>query len=170
MQKLVVAAVIEKNTVEQLFETVAPLYDPSFMLAVLPKEFADLSESELNARIAEFLKFIYLRSLWVGDQTGFVPVKKAIDEIWHAFIVQTREYIKFCAALPGKVFLHHTTAHLEDIGEQQDKKVLVKEMLAWIPRYREHFGPFTETTAPYWMMPGFLQEALNLSLNDINQL
>ena len=159
-----------QEKLRQLFEIIAPSYEPDFMLAVLPKEFPHLDSHQLQIRTEEFLKFIYLRSLWVGDNEGFVPVKKAIDEIWHAFIVQTREYDKFCQALPGKTFLHHTTVHLEDFSKNQNKVLLVKEMLSWIPRYKEHFGPFSHETAAFWMMPGFLQETLNLSLDEINQL
>lgn len=170
MLKSVAAAAVNNPRLRQLFEKIAPTFSPNFMLALLPHECPQLALHELEIRTAEFLKFIYLRSLWVGGNEGFVPVKKAIDEIWHVFIVQTREYERFCQALPGKVFLHHTTVHLKDLERKQDRAFLIKEMLAWIPRYREYFGAFTPETAIYWMMPSFLQETLNMSLDEINQL
>lgn len=155
---------------EPLFHKIAPAYKNStFMLRVLVDEFNHLSQDELCIRIAEFLKFIYLRSLHPADES-FVPVKKPIDEIWHAFIVQTRDYEKFCQALPGNVFLHHTTVHLHDLGEEKDKPALVQEMLSWIPRYCQVFGPFTEEAAQYWLMPSFLNEKFGLSLEQINAL
>lgn len=170
LKSVAVVAVINQAEIRQLFEKIVPTFSPDFMLTVLPEEFSHLASNELNSRLIEFLKFIYLRSLWIDVHDGFVPVKKPIDEIWHAFIVQTREYARFCQALPGKVFLHHTTVHLEDFAQHKDRASLVKEMLAWIPRYREHFGLFTPEAAAYWMMPGFLQETLKMSLAEVNQL
>jgi hypothetical protein len=170
MRKSVVVAVANAtfDSLEQLFLMIAPNYNPNFMLSLLPKEFPELAPETLITRTAEFLKFIFLRS---SLESSFVPVKKAIDEIWHVFIVQTMEYESFCQALPGKKFIHHTTMHLEEFSEKQmDRTAVIKDMLRWIPRYREYFGPFTEETAQYWMMPGFLQEAMRLSLNEINAL
>jgi hypothetical protein len=155
---------------ESLFQKVAPSYDFHFMLKILEDEFSHLNKNELIARISEFLKFAYLRSLYETEENFFVPVKKPIDEIWHAFIVQTRDYPKFCQALPGNFFLHHTTTHLDDFGGEKNKSALVQDMLAWIPRYREHFGPFTEEAAEYWLMPSFLKEKFDLSLEQINAL
>lgn len=155
---------------EPLIQKVAPRYDFYFMLKVLEEEFSHLTKDELLSRTSEFLKFAYLRSLYETEENFFVPVKKPIDEIWHAFIVQTRDYQKFCQALPGKFFLHHTTTHLDEFGEEKNKSALVQDMLVWIPRYREHFGPFTEEAAEYWLMPSFLKETLNLSLEQINAL
>ncbi len=157
------------NELGPLFKKVAPTYSFNFMLNILEHEFSNLSHHELLLRTSEFLKFVYLRSLYKGEES-FVPVKKPIDEIWHAFIVQTRDYQVFCEALPGKFFLHHTTVHLEDLGNQTDKSELVKEMLSWIPHYKEHFGSFTEETAQYWLMPSFLKEQFGLTLEKINAL
>lgn len=162
-----VAAAVVNNSIRLLFQTLAPDYHPDFMLDLLPKECPNLTMDVLEIRTAEFLKFIYLRSTL---KSSFVPVKKAIDEIWHIFIVQTLEYERLCQALPGRVFIHHTTMHLDTFAEKKDKNIVVKEMLEWIPRYLQHFGPFTEETAEYWMMPGFLQETLGMSLQDINML
>ena len=168
--KEVVAAVADLfHELEPLFQKVAPTYDFSFMLSILAQEFSNLTHQELLIRTAEFLKFTYLRSL-LESAESFVPVKKPIDEVWHAFIVQTREYVRFCQALPGKIFLHHTTVHLEDLGKEQDKSTLVQNMLSWIPRYREYFGPFTEDAAQYWLMPSFLKEKFGLTLEQINAL
>lgn len=156
-------------TLGPLFSKIAPGFEPAFMLEILPKELPELDIALLELRLAEFLKFIFLRSA-SGKESLFVPVKKAIDEIWHLFIIQTREYERFCQALPGKYFIHHTTMHLDTFAHDKDKQAVMTEMLAWIPQYIQHFGPFTEKTLHYWVMPSFLQEHHGLSLSEINAL
>lgn len=152
-----------------LFHYVAPDFDPTFMLKVLPKEFPALDAKTLTRQTAEFLKFIFLCSMR-EQHSLFVPVKEAIDEIWHIFILQTPEYATFCQALPGKTFIHHTTMHLDEFAENHDKSDLIRDMLTWIPQYRKHFGPFTEDVADYWLMPSFLRETLGISLADVNAI
>ena len=154
---------------ERLLNKVAPGFDFMPILEVLPQEISNISLEELSERLAEFLKFIYLRSLFPSEDV-FVPVKKSIDEIWHSFIVQTRFYKNLCQALPNKNFLHHTTVHLSDFGARHDSALITQQMLSWIPKYHQHFGPFTLKSASYWLMPSYLMEKMGMSLSDVNAL
>ena len=137
------------------------------MLRHLQHQFSALNDDELNLRLQEFLKFIYIQSLKEG---GFIPVSDEIDQIWHEYILQTREYQALCLDLPGKSFVHHQTTTLADYAKKHDRKKVISSMLAWIPDYHRYFGEFTEKTAPYWTMVTFLSKELHLSLKQINDI
>lgn len=156
-----------KQVLTELFYSVAPNYDPAAMLDHLFKTFPDIPSNKLEIMIAEFVKFMFLQS---KINKGFIPLIGAADEVWHAFILQTREYEKFCLALPGACFLHHASIHLDAFAKATDKKAVVQELLAWLPNYVTHFGEFTPEAAEYWFMIGFLREEFKFSLEDINRL
>ncbi len=129
--------------------------------------FPALSQDELSIQTQEFLKFIYIQSMNDG---GFIPVSDEIDQIWHEYILQTREYQILCMDLPGKAFIHHQTTTLAEYVNKYDRKDVIKKMLDWIPDYFRYFGEFTEKTAPYWTMVTFLSKELHLSLQQINEI
>lgn len=136
-----------------------------WMLDHLSKLFASLEKEELMRRVNEFMKFIYIAS--VAD-LDLMTISKELDEIWHAFILQTREYEKLCLSLPGKRFIHHQSGMLSDYLQSQNRLKVVRKMLEWIPHYYKYFGAFTEETAKYWFVVRFLMSELQLSLAQVN--
>ena len=154
------------NDLIALFSYVAPEYDPQPMIALLHKKLASKNSADLDIMIAEFVKFMFLRSSY---GKGFIPLKGDIDDVWHEYILQTMEYEKFCLSLPGKKFIHHISLHLEEFSEGKDKKTVIRDLLLWLPNYYRHFGAFTAETADYWMIVGFLQKELGWSLDEVNQ-
>lgn len=138
-----------------------------FMLAHLQSIFCTLDEDTRSVRIQEFLRFIYLQSLKDG---GFIPVTDEIDQIWHEYILQTREYLALCNDLPHAKFVHHQTGTLETYTQARDRKQVIQDMLVWIPTYVETFGVFTETTAPYWTVVQFLLKNTSLTLSQLNSI
>lgn len=66
----------------------------------------DVSEDEAETLFSETLKFLYL-----SQQPGiFIPDELLIlDEMWHNFILFTREYDAFCQQHFGR-FVHHQPA------------------------------------------------------------
>jgi hypothetical protein len=150
-----------------LFQQIAPSYDANFILAHFAKKFAAVPTEVLTTRIEEFLKFMFLRSTY---HQGFIPLTGEVDDIWHEFILQTREYEKLCKALPGGEFIHHNSVHLEDFSKNKDRTDVVRDLINWLPRYYKNFGSFNEEAAQYWMMVSFLRAELKLSLEQINHL
>jgi hypothetical protein len=155
------------SMLEQLCKQVAPSYNFQPLLAHLRDKFSLLSEQEFSLRLAECLKFLYLRSL---TGRGFIPLAGEVDDVWHEIILQTREYAKLCQALPGGSFIHHNSISLEDHAEQISNQQAVKNLLEWIPSYVNHFGDFTAQTAKYWVMIKLLECEFGYTLEDINQL
>jgi hypothetical protein len=138
-----------------------------WMFAHLCNMLNPLDQEEIQVRIQEFMKFMYLFSMKNG---GFIPVADEIDHIWHEYIVQTREYEQLCKNLPGQKFVHHQTISFEDYSKTKDRTQVLKEMLDWVPEYYACFGEFTETTAPYWRVISFLSNELHLTLQQINDM
>ena len=139
----------------------------SGMKQQLNKVFSYLHQDEINIRMTEFLKFIYIQSIKEG---GFIPVTDEIDQIWHEYILQTREYQSLCMDLPRGKFVHHQTITLADYSKSHNRIDLIKSMLNWIPDYYSCFGEYTEQTAKYWIVVDFLSKELNLTLPQINQI
>ena len=91
----------------------------------------------LNAKIAE------KRAL--GKDVPDVYISKSmviIDEMWHTFILNTREYIAFCEKHFGE-FVHHPPDcpkyfnNLKKLGEEKTNEILLEEMIALV---FDHFG------------------------------
>ncbi|HVE45002.1 MAG TPA: hypothetical protein VNC84_07745 [Gammaproteobacteria bacterium] len=143
-------------------------YVSPFMQKHLSEHFAHLDEREFHVQLEEFLKFLYIVS--IDGPGAFIPVNAEIDAIWHEYILQTREYEQLCLLLPNKVFVHHQSATLAGYTETADRESVLKRMLQWLPRYYQHFGPFTEKTAQYWTMVQFLSQEFHFSLEEINKL
>lgn len=123
--------------------------------------------NERTIKIEEYLKFIYISSC---KEHGFIPLTKEIDEIWHEYILQTKEYEKLCMSLPGKKFIHHQTSSLEEYIQNKEPSEVIRNMLEWLPYYFYYFGVFTLERAKYWTIVKFLIEEVGLTLNEINKI
>jgi hypothetical protein len=69
----------------------------------------------------------------------------AIDELWHTFVIFTREYAQFCQAVAGQ-FLHHVPE-----VEGKASPATLDHYLAFLADYERVYG---EPPAPaYWPNP-----------------
>lgn len=136
-------------------------------LRVVRPRLPDRSDHELTLQVEECMRF-----LLVASETGqrFFPLSKAVDEVWHELITETRDYQQLCAQLPRGRFLHHSGITLSEYAARHDRRSVVKELLEWIPVYVGRFGDFTPERARHWVICTFLQEELDLTLDEINQL
>ena len=128
-------------------------------------KFTELRADELQARIEEALKFLFISH----ECTGPIPVSKDIDAIWHAWILQTLEYSKLCERLPARSFIHHSSNDYlryfdSSVGEQNDFVLDVK-MLAL---YVANFGPFEASRTKYWLLASHLVERCGWSVEQLN--
>ena len=129
-------------------------------------KFADLPGDELHMRIEEALRFLFISH----ECKGSIPISKDIDEIWHAWILQTQEYMALCERLPTRTYIHHSSndyLRFFDplVGERDGLEHDVK-MLAL---YVSNFGPFDERRAMHWLLPRHLLERLKWSVSDLNE-
>ena len=67
------------------------------------------TQKEIRIKLIEFLKFCLLY-----PQTKCnIPFNDEIDEIWHLWILQTRQYQELMSKLPTKTFIHHIPELIE---------------------------------------------------------
>lgn len=88
-----------------------------------------VSVEEVDDAIAEFRRFLALICL---GNSGLAMMSGAVDEIWHAFILHTRDYAEFCQQVRGR-FIHHQPA-------SEGSPVPDSSKNAFIDAYRATFG------------------------------
>jgi hypothetical protein len=135
------------------------------MLHYFQKKFSQLPETELRIRIEETLKFLAIANYC----TGAIPVSRDIDEIWHYWILQTKEYEALCLSLPAGTFIHHSSNDYigyfdRDIGKH-DNSLLDIKMLA---NYVVNYGPFEESRVKYWLLASYLIEKCGWNIEQLN--
>ncbi len=66
-----------------------------------------IPNGKIDAAVEEFRKFLILILLYPDKPIGMTS--KIVDEVWHTFILFTREYMTFTQSVFGS-FLHHNPA------------------------------------------------------------
>jgi hypothetical protein len=135
------------------------------MLCYFKSKLPELPDHELLARIEETLKFLYIAS----ECTGPIPVSRDIDEIWHYWILQTKEYASLCELLPTGTVIHHSSNEYlryfdQTIGQSSDLALDVK-MLAL---YVGNFGPFETGRTHYWLLATHLVQRCGWTTQQLN--
>lgn len=91
-----------------------------------------VKEETAETAVQEFKRFFFL----AGTQNLALVPSRAIDEVWHEFLMFTKDYAESCERLFGK-FIHHepSIGNLDEDSLQLDK---VFSMTAKL--YKNHFG------------------------------
>lgn len=129
------------------------------------RRFASVRDAELDLRIEETLRFLFISQ----ECKGSIPVSRDIDDIWHAWILQTQEYFALCERLPAGSYVHHSSndylRHFDQhIGEQED----LKEAVRMLALYVANFGPFDERSAGHWLLVRQMTTSWGWTLQEIN--
>jgi len=88
-----------------------------------------VSLEEVDDAIVEFRRFLALICL---GNSGLAMMSGAVDEIWHAFILHTRDYADFCQQVRGR-FIHHQPA-------SESTPVPDSSKSAFVEAYHSTFG------------------------------
>jgi len=112
------------------------------------RKLAPLPKREIRIRIEEALKFLNMAVYCKGQ----IPVSKEIDEIWHYWILETKEYRKLCAVLQGGRFLHHSSNHYREFfdADNEPKEISLKRQVAMLATYVLNYGPFKKDRIKFW--------------------
>ena len=99
---------------------------------------------EAEAAAIQYRNFLYLKKKY--GETYVLPPSYDMDEVWHAHILHTKDYIDFCEQVFG-CYLHHHPHHgkdntitdeeLESAFEEQTQKL-----------YYQEFGEYIESVRP----------------------
>jgi hypothetical protein len=103
---------------------------------------------ERGNKIADELRhFLILCAL---DKSKGYAIRNPIDEMWHIFIIFTKDYFNFCRKL-GRPYIHHAPT------EEGTKKLRAKERLdsyiELLSDYRTSFG--YDAPKDVWPEPGY---------------
>jgi hypothetical protein len=119
------------------------------MLKYFEAKMPDLSSEVLVRRLCELLKYLML----VRFSPGRIMFGKDIDDVWHYWILQTRQYAELCEKLPGRSFRHHSSTVYQEAAEQAenvDVEDAIQRILSFFISYYRNFGPITEERLACW--------------------
>lgn len=136
-------------------------------ISLLRKVIKGVSERELNIRMTEMVKFLILASMDEGT-SNFIPCTNEIDDLWHACILETREYREMCGRLPGKRFIEHKHLPFDEFVEEKSTEDMLRSDLEWGASYVANFGPFSGEALPLWIFPQLLMKRMEWSLPEMN--
>lgn len=134
------------------------------MKCYFEKKLSPLPSVEVGVRIEETLKFLNMAIYCNGS----IPVSKEIDDIWHYWILETREYDKLCSALQGREFVHHSSnVYLKCQGGHVRQDDLEQDV-AMLATYVLNYGPFEKERVKYWLFAAHLVDDCGWSVEKLN--
>lgn len=141
-------------------------YLPEPMYAYFRAKLPDLEEAELRVQIAECLKFLVLFHFAPGE----VLFSDDIDEIWHYWIQQTREYAELCRQLPSGQFLHHSSMDYPPQKVAHGRRDIdhsIDRLVSFFASYIKNFGPVSADRLDYWPALSMLMKAGKWDLEQV---
>ena len=126
-----VQAPVKEHVIEMVMNY--PMPDP---IARCKKDFG-YSDSEMKLLEKELKRYLILCILKSPGQEGVGMYSKDVDNLWHSFILFTREYAEFGKKCAG-YFLHHMPR--TDHDELLTRKESHEKFLFFTNRYKEIFG------------------------------
>lgn len=127
-----------------------------------------LSSNEVDARIEELLKYLNMAIHEGGD----IPFTEEIDEVWHYWILETKQYEALCKKLHGGQFLHHSSNDYLQYGQDEDApppEFDVQRGLGILSSYVLNYGPMQADRARFWPLVDALMAHLRCDLDALNQ-
>ncbi len=144
------------------------------------------SADKIDTMLCELIKFLIL----VDKFEGNIIFGKEIDDVWHLWILQTREYSAFCDILPHSKFCHHSSKEYdlisyngtprEEENRNEDSNDLnqlmnvdkIREDIARVLRffieYKRMFGVIAVEAIPYWPPLEKITKRLSWNAEDLN--
>ena len=153
----------------------------------------EIDANEMRVRLTELLKFLILSHEFPGN----ILFGEELDDLWHLWIMQTREYEKLCRSLPGGRFIHHDSrdqpadtvvwAEVEHlvarmIAEKKAKGVALagadlspqklrenaERLLSFFASYVENFGQIQSEVVHCWPPLQRLMRRMDWSTDELN--
>jgi len=130
------------------------------------RKLAALPTCEVYARIEELLKFLNM----AVHSHGGIPFSDEIDDVWHYWIMQTKEYKLLCQKLDGGKFIHHSSNDYEEYADPQLKQrpLDVTRAVSLLRSYVMNYGPFAPDRIRYWPVARQVSERLGWSAERLN--
>lgn len=149
-------------TNEQLRET----FLSANMKYYFDRKLAPLSSDEVNVRIEELLKYLNM----AAHSHGGIPFSDEIDDVWHYWILQTKEYATLCNKLQGSRFIHHSSNDYEEFHDPQvrERSIDLHRAVSLLSSYVLNYGPFEADRIRYWPAAAQLMKLLSWNVDQFN--
>lgn len=130
------------------------------------RKLAPLDSAEVDIRIEELLKYLNLAQY----SQGGIPFSIEIDDVWHLWILQTKEYRGLCQKLQGGKFIHHSSNDYDDFldPDVRSRPIDLLRAVGLLASYVLNYGPFEPRRAAHWPVVLRLAEGLGWSLDQFN--
>ena len=96
----------------------------------------------------ELKKYLALSAVKAKDELGTGMFSSHVDNLWHSFILFTKEYEEFCNNYIG-YFVHHMPEIDKENRSLEKRKESLKDFEAFIKNYEETFH---EEIHPIWIL------------------
>lgn len=140
----------------------------------LPYDSPDL----IKIKISELLKFLLLNRFYKSN----VPFTAEIDEVWHLWILQTKQYLQLMTKLPFNEFIHHssneyisnssTELTYKPRAAEELRKLsndTIQKQFSYFISYVLNFGFFNEDTINYYPVAVTIMEIKKMTLEEFNR-
>jgi len=148
---------------QELLRTFVTPQIVSYLQAKLP----GVSPEILIRRVCELIKYLML----IPFSPGRILFGQEVDDVWHYWILQTRQYAQLCEKLPGGTFRHHSSTVYEEIAgvvETPSIPEALERILSFFISYYRSFGPISQDRIDCWpTLQRVVQEA-EWSLDQLN--
>jgi|KBSMisStaDraftv2_1062788.scaffolds.fasta_scaffold584657_2 hypothetical protein len=130
------------------------------------RKLPEVCPAEVAARIEELLKFLNLSTY----SHGSIPVNEDIDDTWHLWVLQTKEYSQLCRKLQGGKFIHHSSNDYEEFTDKtvKERPVDLQRTVAMLRAYVINYGPFAADRVKYWPLAARLTRQLGWTVDRLN--
>lgn len=98
-----------------------------------------VDEAIIDTAISEFRKYLSLIAL---GHKGIGMISRDVDEVWHTFILFTRDYTDFCNEVFGRYIHHQPSVPSQPLGNEPRR--------LFVDAYRQNFGDLP----PIWRADG----------------
>ncbi len=107
------------------------------------------SDEDMLLLERELKRYLYL---CVASDPSLDMYSRDVDNLWHAFILHTPEYHKFCQEFAGR-YIHHIPTRERDIPQSDEQRVAAfKKYRDFIVCYEQAFGGEID---PVWLVDMF---------------
>jgi len=135
----------------------------------LSYKFSSLSDETFQTCLMETLRFLYLASIST-ENSLFFPGDQIIDDMWHALVIETKEYKELCNKLTPGNFLDHSGIKYEDYSRLLSSEDLHNEQLSWLTSYVSNFGPISKEAFKHLILAQNMTKRLEINLEGLNNL
>jgi hypothetical protein len=132
----------------------------------LHRKLAPAAPEEIDARTEELLKYLNISVFCNGD----IPFSLAVDEVWHYWIMETKEYFALCEKLHGRGYIHHSSNDYQEFTHKdvKSKKPDFDRIINILVTYVHNYGPFTADRIQYWPFAERIMEGFDWNLTQLN--